>query len=77
MTKYTNKDIDTIKALFGRQIRLLPITEMYSDLKSFILDMQSVNIDLDKLLNSSDQDFIHDVAQMQDSDDHWIARNSL
>ena len=62
--------------LFGRQVRLLPITEMYQDMASFVMDLEDADIDFHKLANSNDADFIHDVFGMGRDDEHWVARNS-
>ena len=62
--------------LFGRQVRLMPITEMYQDMASFVMDLKDADINLDKLANSNDADFIHDVSGMGRDDEHWVARNS-
>ena len=62
--------------LFGRQVRLMPITEMYQDMTSFVMDLEDADIDLDKLSSSNDADFIHDMLGMGRNDEHWVARNS-
>ena len=69
-------DKEQLLELFGRQVRLMPITEMYQDMTSFVMDLEDADINLDKLANSNDADFIHDVAGMGRDDEHWVARNS-
>ena len=69
-------DKEQLLELFGRQVRLMPITEMYQDMTSFVMDLEDADINLDKLANSNDADFIHDVVGMGRDDEHWVARNS-
>ena len=69
-------DKEQLLELFGRQVRLMPITEMYQDMTSFVMDLEDADINLDKLANSNDADFIHDVFGMGRDDEHWVARNS-
>ena len=69
-------DKEQLLDLFGRQVRLMPITEMYQDMTSFVMDLEDADINLDKLANSNDADFIHDVFGMGRDDEHWVARNS-
>lgn len=69
-------DKEQLLELFGRQVRLMPITEMYQDMTSFVMDLEDADINLDKLANSNDADFIHDVGGMGRDDEHWVARNS-
>ena len=54
----------------------MPITEMYQDMASFVMDLEDADIDFHKLANSNDADFIHDVFGMGRDDEHWVARNS-
>ena len=69
-------DKEQLLELFGRQVRLMPITEMYQDMFSFLRDLEDAGIDLNKLYHSNDADFIHDVVGMGRDDEHWVARNS-
>jgi len=81
MNTITLKDLATVKALFKRQIQLMPFEYMYSNIDNFMIDMIDISdIDINTLSSFNDSDFMHDIMGMQkaikNNDIHWIARAS-